>query len=184
MLLAVSVPYRQIELTGYTLLPPHWVCSDSGRSSPRTTDPPHPRCHTGNLNTHKVDTRTHECHVNKYVRAGSQLMHTHPGSRSSCAPAGCSIHPYRWSRFHCRRLAYSGTGPFPVRHKKHVIVVRMKPRDLSYRTPSHSTGSGSSPAHTRRLHSESLECGTHSLQEEADTHTHVLLHFFYSEDFM
>lgn len=66
MLLAVSVPSRQIELTGYTLLPPHWVCSDSGRSSPHTTDPPHPRCHTGNLNTHK----------NPHVRTSVRLTST------------------------------------------------------------------------------------------------------------
>lgn len=39
---------------------------------------------------------------------------THPGSRSSSAPAGCSSHLYRWSRFRCRRWAYSDTERFPA----------------------------------------------------------------------
>lgn len=40
-----------VELTGYTLVRPRWVCSDNGRSSLHRTDLPNPRCHTGNLHT-------------------------------------------------------------------------------------------------------------------------------------
>lgn len=49
------------QLTGYTWLPPRWVCSDNGRSYRHRTDPPHPRCRTGNLNAHKI--HTHELHI-------------------------------------------------------------------------------------------------------------------------
>lgn len=55
-------------------------------------------------------------------------MNTHPGSRSSSAPAGCSNRLYTWSRFHCRRLACSDTDQFPVRGEKEMIndIYRLK----------------------------------------------------------
>lgn len=54
----------------------------------------------------KGDTTFKRCYA-------TQPMSTHPGSQSSCAPASCRSHLYRWSRFHCKRWAYSGTGQFP-----------------------------------------------------------------------
>lgn len=97
-------------LTGYTEVPLCWVCSDTDHFCLHRTDPLTPQRHTGNLMSR---TKKRWLGLCSEALLKPLLKITHPGSRSSCDPAGCRSRLYKSSRFHCRRWVYSGTDLIP-----------------------------------------------------------------------